>query len=84
MERIKQLQKEYEEKDKELKEYKTYISSENRWVQAFLGFRDANILTREMAETLLEKVELYDDRRIHIILSSGLERKVKAYGVSGI
>lgn len=92
-ERIKQLQKEYEEKDKELKEYKTYISSENRWVQAFLGFRDANILTREMAGTLLEKVELYDDRRIHIIfkfrddyehLSSGLERKVKAYGVSGI
>ena len=58
-----------------------------------MGFRDANILTREMAETLLEKVELYDDRRLHIIfkfrddyehLSSGLERKVKAYGVSGI
>ena len=35
-------------------------------MKAFLTFRDTKELTREMAVMLLEKVEVFEDKRIHI------------------
>ena len=42
------------------------IREENRWLKVFLDFKDAKELTREMAVSLLEKIEVYEEKRIHI------------------
>ena len=64
--KISKLEMELNEKERELKEFEKYMGGENRWLKAFLGFRDAKKLTREMAVNLLEKVEIFEDKRIHI------------------
>lgn len=61
------MQSEYEIKEKELDEYEAHMGLENKWMKAFLEFRNTDTLTRKMAVTLLERVELYEDRRIHIV-----------------
>ena len=53
-------------KQTELDHFKQCMSGENRWLKAFLNFQDAKELTRDMAVRLLEKVEVYEDKRIHI------------------
>ena len=42
------------------------MGGENRWLKTVLDFRDAKELTRDMAVSLLEKVEIYEGKRIHI------------------
>lgn len=64
--KVSKLEMELNEKERELKEFEKYMGGENRWLKAFLGFRDAKKLTREMAVNLLEKVEIFEDKRIHI------------------
>ena len=64
--KISKLEMELNEKERELKEFEKYMGGENRWLKAFLGFRDAKELTREMAVNLLEKVAIFEDKRIHI------------------
>lgn len=66
-EQLLKLQQEQEQAEKEQMELEKTANAENRWLQAFLKFRDARELTREMAVELLEKVELFGDKRIHII-----------------
>lgn len=61
-----QLQQRLKKAEKEGKDLEKTANAENRWLQAFLKFRDARELTREMAVELLEKVEIYGDKRIHI------------------
>ncbi len=43
------------------------MSGANRWREAFLRFQGEKTLTRKMAVELLEKVEMFGDKRIHII-----------------
>ena len=52
---------------RELEEFNKFMSTENKWLKAFLSFRGAKELTRNMAQALLERVEVYEERRIHIV-----------------
>ncbi len=52
----------YRQKRKKMEQ----IREENRWLKVFLDFKDAKELTREMAVSLLEKIEVYEEKRIHI------------------
>lgn len=63
---IEALDEKMEGMEAEKKEFEEVINTENKWLQAFLRFRDEKELTREMATELLEKVEIYEDKRIHI------------------
>lgn len=65
-EKISELETELNNKQTELDNFELCMSGENGWLKAFLNFRDAKELTREMAVSLLEKVEVYEDKRIHI------------------
>ena len=64
--KISELETELNEKREELDSFEQCMSGENRWLKAFLTFRDTKELTREMAVMLLEKVEVFEDKRIHI------------------
>ena len=64
--KITQMEAELKAKEGDLAEFEKCVNGSNRWMQSFLSFRDAKELTREMALALLEKVEIYEDKRIHI------------------
>ncbi len=64
--KISELEIELSNKQMELDDFEQCMDGENRWLKAFVKFRDAKELTREMAVCLLEKVEVYEDKRIHI------------------
>ena len=64
--KISEFETELNNKQTELDHFKQCMRGENRWLKAFLNFRDAKELTRDMAVSLLEKVEVYEDKRIHI------------------
>lgn len=64
--KISAFETELNNKQTELDHFKQCMSGENRWLKAFLNVRDAKELTRDMAVSLLEKVEIYEDKRIHI------------------
>ncbi len=64
--KISELETELSGKQNERDHFKQCMSGENRWLKVFLNFRDAKELTRDMAVSLLEKVEVYEDKRIHI------------------
>lgn len=64
--RISALEKEMQEQQRKVASFGQQISLENRWLKAFLAFRNAKELTRDMAASLLKRVELYKDGRIHI------------------
>lgn len=64
--KISELETELDEKEKDLADFEQCMNGENQWMKAFLAFRDAQELTREMAVNLLERVEVYKDKRIHI------------------
>lgn len=64
--KISELETELSEKEKNLTDFEQYMNGENQWMKVFLAFRDTQELTREMAVKLLEKVEVYKDKRIHI------------------
>ena len=64
--KISELETELDKKEKDLMDFEQCMSGENQWMKAFLDFRDTKELTREMAVKLLEKVEVYEDKRIHI------------------
>ncbi len=63
---IAELEENLNKKEKELADFEQYINGSNRWMQAFLHFQGAEELTREMAVELLEKVEMFGDKRVHI------------------
>ncbi len=54
-------------KQKEVETFEQCISGGNQWLKTFLAFHNAKELTRDMAQALLERVEIYENRRIHII-----------------
>lgn len=64
--KIAEWETELDSKLAELDEFEQCMSGENRYLKAFLNFKDAKELTREIAVSLLEKVEVYEDKRIHI------------------
>ncbi len=64
--KISAFETELNNKQTELDHFKQCMRGENRWLKAFLNVRDAKELTRDMAVSLLEKVEIYEDKRIHI------------------
>ena len=64
--KISELEMELNEKQAEMDGFEQCMSGENRWLKAFLTFRDIKELTREMAVKLLDKVEVFEDKRIHI------------------
>ena len=64
--RITELEKELYKKEAELGAFEQYISGSNKWMETFLQFQGAEKLTREMAVELLEKVEVFRDKRLHI------------------
>lgn len=63
---VKSLKKEIEEQQQAIEALERSIHLEDRWLNAFLAFRDAKELTRDMAVELLEKVQVYGDERVHI------------------
>lgn len=64
--RITELEEELYKKETELEDFEQCINGSNKWMQTFLHFQGAEELTREMAVELLEKVEVFGDKRIHI------------------
>lgn len=64
--RIAELEEELNKKEKELADFEQYMNGSNRWMKAFLHFQGAEELTRDMAVELLEKVEMFGDKRVHI------------------
>lgn len=64
---IEVLEENLRKQQKEVETFEQCMSVENKWLKAFLAFRNAKELTRNMAQALLERVEIYEDRRIHII-----------------
>lgn len=64
--KISELETELDNKQTELNDFEQCMGGENQWLKAFLNFRDAKELTRDMAVSLLERVEVYQDKRIHI------------------
>lgn len=64
--RITELEEEFHKKETELEDFEQCINGSNKWMQTFLHFQGAEELTREMAVELLEKVEVFGDKRIHI------------------
>ena len=64
--RITELEKELYKKEAELGAFEQYISGSNKWMETFLQFQGAEKLTREMVVELLEKVEVFRDKRLHI------------------
>lgn len=64
--RIAELEEELNNKEKELADFEQCMNGSNRWMKAFLRFQGAEELTRDMAVELLEKVEMFGDKRVHI------------------
>lgn len=64
--RISEIENNVVQKEREVKELEQCMDGENKWLKAFLRFREAPELTRDMAVELLERVEVYEDKRIHI------------------
>ena len=64
--RITKLEEELHKKETELEDFEQCINGSNKWMQTFLHFQGEEELTREMAVELLEKVEVFGDKRIHI------------------
>ncbi len=64
--RITELEEELYKKETELEDFEQCINGSNKWMKTFLHFQGAEELTREMAVELLEKVEVFGDKRIHI------------------
>lgn len=64
--RITELEEELHKKETELADFEQCINGSNKWMQTFLHFQGEEELTREMAVELLEKVEVFGDKRIHI------------------
>jgi len=64
--RILHLKQELEGQERELKEDGLESSYENRWLKAFSKFADAEELTRDMAMELLDRVEIFPDKRMNI------------------
>lgn len=64
---IDALTEKLRKQQKEVETFEQCMSGENKWLKAFLSFRNAKELTKDMAQALLERVEVYEDRRIHII-----------------
>ncbi len=64
--RIAELEEELNKKEKELEDFEQCMNGSNRWMKAFLHFQGAEELTRDMAVELLEKVEMFGDKRVHI------------------
>lgn len=64
--RIAELEEELNKKEKELADFEQCVNGSNRWMKAFLRFQGEEELTRDMALELLEKVEMFGDKRVHI------------------
>lgn len=64
--RIAELEEELNKREKELADFEQCMNGSNRWMKAFLHFQGAEELTRDMALELLEKVEMFGDKRVHI------------------
>lgn len=64
--RIAELEEELDKKEKELADFEQCMNGSNRWMKAFLNFQGTEELTRDMALELLEKVEMFGDKRVHI------------------
>lgn len=55
------------EEDKNHKElYEENLNNRNKWVCSFRRFVNTNEITREMIEALIERIELFPDRRIQL------------------
>lgn len=63
---IRDLEKEEKIFERDLDDFEQLLNRKNRWMEAFLSFRNTELFTREMAAELLEKVELYENKRVHI------------------
>lgn len=64
--RIAELEEKLNKKEKELADFEQCMNGSNRWMKAFLHFQGVEELTRDMAVELLEKVEMFGDKRVHI------------------
>ncbi len=64
---ILDLEEELNKREKELEDFEQCMNGSNRWMETFLHFQGEEALTRKMAAELLEKVEVFGDKRIHII-----------------
>ena len=54
------------QKEKEIKKLEQCDDEQNRWLKMFRCFSEATELTREMSIGLLERVEMFGGKRIHI------------------
>lgn len=45
------------------------ISSDNKWISMMKSVRSAKVLTKELADTVIDKVFIYDDKSIEIVMN---------------
>ncbi len=65
--RITELQERLHKKEEKLEDFEQRINGFNKWMEDFQHFQGEKELTREIGVELLEKVEVFGDKRIHII-----------------
>lgn len=63
---IRELEGEEKKFERDLDDFERLLNKKNQWMEAFLSFRNTKLLTREMATELLDTVEVYENKRVHI------------------
>ena len=49
-------------------EYQKAVSADNKWITLMKSVRNANKLTQELVDTAIEKVFVFDDKSIELIM----------------
>ena len=62
------LNKEHELLAVKYQKYCEAISSENKWISLMKSVRNAKVLTKELADAVVERVFIYEDKSIEIVM----------------
>lgn len=63
------LNKQHEILAVQYQKYCEAISSDNKWISMMKSVRSAKVLTKELADTVIDKVFIYDDKSIEIVMN---------------
>ena len=65
--RVDELDRKYSLALAELKRFEDSISSKNRWIRLFRSIEKSDKLTREVADALIERVELFENDVVRVV-----------------
>lgn len=64
--KIEKLEEQIKESENRKKLFENILFKKNHWVKAVKEFQNVKMVTREMVETLIEKIELFPEQRLQI------------------